>query len=246
MTLLLLAGTGEAVRLAKEIAAAGIPAVASLAGATRAPKPLGLPTRTGGWGGEAAFRDWLEAEGITAILDATHPFAARISARTQAVARATGRPYLQLLRPEWRPEPGDDWTMLDREEDVAAYVPAGAVVFLATGRQTLDRFANLEGRTVYCRQIDPPDTPFPFTGGQFIVNRPPFSVEDEEALFRKLRVDWLIVKNAGGEVPKTKLTAARNLGIRVGMLRRPPPAGGDVVQTVDAAMDWVREQWKNG
>lgn len=240
MTLLILGGTGEGRRLAEALA--GRDAIVSLAGATRAPGRLSLPTRIGGFGGHAGFIRFLEEAGITSVLDATHPFACRITERTARVCARKGLPYLQLLRPPWVPVAGDRWTEIACEEEAAEHIPMGATVFLGTGRQTLDRFSNLVGRRVICRQIDPPDGPFPFAGGEYLVGRPPFSVADELALFRDSAIDWLVVKNAGGETSATKLTAARKLGLPVLMIAR--PAGGDwpVVSTVREALDWVARQ----
>lgn len=237
MTLLLLAGSGDARRIADALA--GRDAVASLAGATRDPEPLSLPTRVGGFGGAAGFRNYLHDAGITALVDATHPYANRITARTAAICAELGLPFVQLLRPGWTPEPGDNWTEIAREEDAAALIPAGSTVFLGTGRQTLDRFANLTGRRVICRQIDPPKGAFPFPGGEFLIGRPPFSVADEVALFSRLGVDVLIVKNAGGVASRTKLTAACHLGIPVLMIARPPVGDWPIVSTVAEALDWV-------
>ena len=239
MTLLLLAGTSEAKRIAWALADSGRPVIASLAGATRDPEPLPVPVRTGGFGGEAGFREELSARGITAVLDATHPFAARITDRTARVCADLRLPCLHVLRPPWTPGPGDLWTEIDREEDAAAHIRPGATVFLGTGRQTLARFANLEGCRVLCRQIDPPTSPFPFEGGEFLIGRPPFPVDRERDLFEALGVDWLVVKNAGGAASATKLHAARDLGLPVLMIRRPPPPPGRVVQTVEQAVDWV-------
>lgn len=218
MTLLLLAGTGDARQIAKGLAGGDV--IASLAGATRGPAPLPIPTRVGGFGGEDGFRDFLDENGITAVLDATHPYAHRITDRSARICAELGLPFLQFLRPGWVAAPGDQWTEIAREEGAAALIPEGATVFLGTGRQTLERFANLTGRRVICRQIDPPEGPFPFPGGEFLIGRPPFSVEDEVALFDRLGVDWLVVKNAGGAASGTKLTAARHLGIPVLMIAR--------------------------
>lgn len=237
MTLLILGGTGEGRRIAESLR--GRDAMISLAGATRTPDALPLPTRIGGFGGEDGFRAFLKEKGISAVLDATHPFANRITERTARVCAQAGLPYVQLLRPPWTPVAGDRWTEIAREEEAAVHIPEGATVFLGTGRQTLERFANLTGRTVICRQIDPPDGPFPFAGGRYLVGRPPFSVEDEVTLFAELKVDWLVVKNAGGAMSATKLTAARQLGLPVLMIGRPPAGDWAVVNTVDAALDWV-------
>ena len=238
MTLLLLAGTGDARRIAAGLA--GIDAVASLAGATRDPEKLPIPTRSGGFGGEAAFQTYLSDAGITAVLDATHPYASRITSRTAKVCARLNIPFLQFLRPGWTREPGDNWTEIACEEDAAEHIPLGATVFLGTGRQSLERFANLAGRHVICRQIDPPNGPFPFEGGEFLIGRPPFSVEDEMALFTKRNVDWLIVKNAGGAASRTKLTAVRLLGMPVLMLARPPQGDWPTVDSIDSALNWVK------
>lgn len=240
MTLLLLAGTGDAKRIAWELTSIGRPAVASLAGVTRDPEPLPLPTRVGGFGGDAGFAAYLTEAGISAVLDVTHPFADKISARTAQMCQARGIPYLQYMRPGWLPEPGDNWTEIAREEDAASHIPMGAVVFLGTGRQTLERFANLEGRRVICRQIDPPTAPFPFEGGEFLIGRPPFPVKREKELFAALGIEWIVVKNAGGAQSRTKLVAARDLGIPVLMLQRPVAPQAHQVSTVSEAMDWVR------
>lgn len=237
MTLLLLAGTGDARQIAERLQ--GADAIASIAGATREPERLPIPTRVGGFGGADAFRDYLSEEGITAVLDATHPYAHRITARTARICAEVGIPFLQFLRPGWTREPGDNWIEIAKEEDAAKHIPTGSTVFLGTGRQSLERFSNLTGRHVICRQIDPPTGPFPFSDGEFLIGRPPFSVEDEIALFKDRNIDWLVVKNAGGAASRTKLTAANSLHIPVLMLARPPHGDWPTVATVDAALEWI-------
>lgn len=241
MKLLLLAGSGEARRIAEALGGMkGADAIASLAGTTRQPGDLGIPTRRGGFGGAEGFACYLKDAGIEAVLDATHPFAARITARSARVCKELGLPHAVVLRPGWQPEPGDDWRFIDREEEVAGFVPVGATVFLGTGVQGLQGFANLQGRRVICRRIDSPRNPFPFAGGEYLVGRPPFSIADEIALFERLGVDWLVVKNSGGTPSRSKLDAARALGIKVALLRRPPLPDAEILISVDAALDWVR------
>ncbi len=240
MTLLLLAGTREAQEIARALADQGRDVIASLAGVTRAPINLGIKTRRGGFGGEEGFRREVRELGVTAVLDATHPFAHRISNRTARICSDLNLPYCQLLRPEWHAEEGDLWTPVDREEEVAHLVQPGQVVFLATGRQTLSRFANLSHARLICRQIDPPEGPFPFPNGEFLVGRPPFPVDKEVELFQSLGVDWLVVKNAGGEASRTKLIAARELGLKVAMIARPPQPDGVKVTSVEGALNWVK------
>ncbi|WP_380052528.1 cobalt-precorrin-6A reductase [Falsihalocynthiibacter sp. SS001] len=237
---LMLAGSGEARRLAALIASdQDVTAIASLAGATRYPTPLPLETRVGGFGGRAAQERYILREGFDLVVDATHPFAARISERTSSICHDNSIPYLHLRRAAWEPQEGDDWIMLNTPEEAKDHIPNGATVFLATGRGTLASFANLAGRHLICRQIDPPEQPFPFENGEYLIGKPPFSVEHEMDLFTDRKVDVLIVKNAGGAPSRTKLDAARRLGIKVLMIKRPPLPKGDHVSTVDAAMDWI-------
>ena len=240
MTILLMAGTSEAKDIATGLAAMGVPAVASLAGATRAPHPLAIATRVGGYGDADGFRTYLKDAGIHAVIDATHPFADRITARTAAVCAGLNMPYVYVLRPPWTPQAGDYWTQIASEQEAAAHIPKGATVFLGTGRQTLHQFDGLVGCRVICRQIDPPTAPFPFAGGMFLTGRPPFAVAAEKATFARLGVDWIVVKNAGGDASATKLTAARDLGIPVLMITRPAPPKAVCVNTVADALNWVR------
>lgn len=242
MTLLLLGGTGIALEIARDLDRSGLDFALSVAGGGRGLMAEGLPLRSGGFGGEEGFRAFLAEANIRAVLDATHPFAARISERTARVCGDMNLPYALAQRPAWVPERGDRWTMIAREEDAAQHIEPGSTVFLATGRQTLERFANLSGCALICRQIDPPGGAFPFENGRYLVGTPPFSVEDEVALFRDLGVDWLIVKNAGGAASATKLTAARELGLRVAMIARPPRPDAYLAMTPQEAVTWVREQ----
>lgn len=234
MTILVLAGSGEAKDIATGLATRGIAAIASLAGATRAPKRLDIPMRIGGFGGADGFRAYVKDAGIRAVIDATHPYASNITHRTAGICSELGLPYLHVLRAPWVAQTGDNWTEIATEEDAAALIPKGSTVFLGTGRQTLEKFAGLEGCRVICRQIDPPTAPFPFEGGEFLIGRPPFPVDREVSIFAQLGIDYIVVKNAGGDASATKLTAARQLGIPVLMIARP---ANPVALRVDNAVD---------
>ena len=242
MTVLLLAGTQEAKRIAWGLADSRIKVVASLAGATRDPDPLPLPTRVGGFGGEDGFRTYVAETNITAVLDATHPFAHQITDRTARICTELGVAYAQVLRPPWTPEKGDNWTEISKPADAAAHIPQEAAVFLATGRQTIPEYANLEGRRVMARLIDAPTEPFPFAGGEYVIGRPPFKQEREEALFKALHVTHLVAKNAGGQGGRAKLDAARVLGLPVLLLKRPAMPDAVRVDNVQDALRWVTRQ----
>ncbi|MCF2872854.1 cobalt-precorrin-6A reductase [Octadecabacter sp. G9-8] len=242
MTVLLLAGTGEARRIAWGLTDTSVKVVASLAGATRHPEPLPVPTRIGGFGGEDGFRTYLAENKITAVLDATHPFAHHITNRSARVCADLGLPYALVVRPKWEAETGDNWTSIATPQDTARHIPDTATVFLATGRQTLPDYANLEGRRVLARMIDPPTEPFPFEGGEFVIGRPPFRQSSEEALFKALGVTHLVVKNAGGKGGRAKLDAARALGLPVLLLDRPKLPDTVHVTSVQEALLWVASQ----
>lgn len=240
MKTLLLAGTSDARRIAEQIVLIkGIDLRASFAGVTRQPTAMPCHTRIGGFGGRAGFIEYLRNNEIEAVIDATHPFASVMSARAASVCAALKLPHIQMLRPEWQAGPNDKWHFIAREKEAADFIPKGATVFLATGRQTLPGFENLQGRRLICRQIDPPDQPFPFENGQFLVGRPPFSQQDEVALFTELKIDWLVVKNSGGMASRTKLDAARALEIPVVMINRPPILDCLTVDTVSAVLKWL-------
>ena len=239
MTVLLLAGTTEGRHIAAAMAEEGIDGHASIAGVTEDPAPLALPTRVGGFGGAEGFESFLDDRAIRAVVDATHPFASRITGRTAAICAARGMPYLHVLRHPWMEEVGDDWIHVDSVEEAVLAIPSGACVFLSTGRQTLADFAGLEGRRVICRVIDPPREPFPFEGGEYLIGRPSRHVEDEAALLSALGVDVIITKNSGGP-GRGKLDAARGLGLDVVMIARPPVPLADRVATPAEALDWIR------
>jgi len=204
------------------------------------PEPLGCETRIGGFGGERAFFDWLKRADIELVVDATHPFAERITARSARVCAEIGMPFLSLTRPAWSVDRALGRIEIPSGVYARELIDAGACVFLATGRQTLADFTNLSDCTVYCRQIDPPEKPFPFENGEFVIGRPPFTVEEEISLFKRLKIDVLIVKNAGGAASASKLHAAETLGINVLLIKRPALPNCPVVGTVEEALEWVK------
>jgi precorrin-6A/cobalt-precorrin-6A reductase len=241
--ILLLAGTAEARNLAGYLAEAGIACTASLAGVTRSPVDLGVPTRHGGFGGADGFNAYLDVQNITAVIDATHPFADKITARTAQICQERGLPYLRFERAQWISRTGDAWHRADTYADLDRLIPTDARVFIATGRQSLDHYAALQNRHLMCRVIDTPTQAFPYPKGGWIIGRPPFSLSAELDLFTRLKPDWLVVKNAGGASGKTKLAAARTLGIQVAMMTRPlAPEGIERREQICDALDWA-DQW---
>jgi precorrin-6A/cobalt-precorrin-6A reductase len=235
---LLLGGTGEARRLAAALVADGVDVVSSLAGATADPLLPAGEVRIGGFGGAAGLTAWLRAEGVTAVVDATHPFAAAITGNAVAAAAGAGVALLRLQRPGWTAGPGDDWRWVGTLAEAAAAVSGFARVFLTTGRRGLEAFAGLPGE-VLLRTVDPPEPPLP-ARTTVVLERGPFTVDDELVLMREHEVDVVVTKDSGGGMTAAKLVAARRLGIPVVLVRRPPvPPGVPVVATVEDARAWV-------
>jgi len=232
--ILILGGTGEARRLAGLLPGE---VVSSLAGRVSDPRlPVG-EVRVGGFGGVSGLVQWLRANGVTAVVDATHPFAAGITANAVAATAVAGVPLLVLRRPGWVQGPGDDWRWVDSLEDAAVDLP-GERVFLTTGRQDIGVFAGVD-RFFLARSVEPPEPPVP-QRIHVVLERGPFTVDGEVALMREHAIDVLVTKDSGGEQTSAKLVAARTLGIPVVVVRRPPAPAAPTVETVDAAVEWVR------
>jgi precorrin-6A/cobalt-precorrin-6A reductase len=237
---LVLGGTREGRRLAAALLAEGVEVLSSLAGRVAEPVLPEGDVRIGGFGGPEGLADWLAAHRPRAVVDATHPFAAQITAHAAAAARAQGTPLLRLQRPGWTPQPGDTWRFVDSSTEAAAAVAGYRSVFLTTGRQGVRAFADLPGR-VLVRSVDPPDEPLP-EGATLLLDRGPFSVADELALMREHAVDVVVTKDSGGHMTEAKLTAARELGLPVVLIRRPaPPEGVPTVATVQEALAWLMD-----
>ncbi len=219
--MLVLGGTSEATALARALAGrADIDATISLAGRTDAPAAQPLPTRIGGFGGIDGLAAYLARDGIDLVVDATHPFAARISTNARAAAAIAGCPLISVGRPPWRAQPGDDWhEVADVEAAVAALGAAPRRVFLTIGRLRLADFARAPQHAYLVRTIDPADAAL-LPGAQAIAARGPFEVDAEEALMREHHIGILVTKNSGGAATAAKLVAARRLGLPVVLVRR--------------------------
>jgi len=243
--LLILGGTEEAYALATALAtgAAGcgeLRVTSSLAGLTTAPRlPAGV-VRLGGFGGAEGLEAWLLAHDVALVVDATHPFATRISRQAAAAATATGRRYLRLERPGWQAEAGDRWhraadlrTALQRLEELGA-----RRVFAALGARAVPALAGSSMRFVV-RGIEPP-TDLP-ANVAWASGRGPFALADELRLLAAERIDTLLARDSGGKGAKAKLLAARQLGLPAVLIDRPPPPPGTTVPNVAAALEAVQQ-----
>ncbi|MFL6124184.1 cobalt-precorrin-6A reductase [Actinophytocola sp.] len=235
----ILGGTGEARELAARLVGrGGVRVVSTLAGRVREPRLPAGEVRVGGFGGPERLAEWLRAEGADAVIDATHPFAARISASAARAARLAGVPLLLLRRPGWVAGDGDDWRWVSTLEEAAESLPRlGERVFLTTGRQGLAAFAS-SPLWYLVRCVEAPDPPVP-ERMRLLLSRGPYSLDGELALMREHRVDVLVTKDSGGGRTEAKLSAARRLGLPVVVVRRPAVPDVRCVATVEEAVSWL-------
>ncbi len=242
MRVLILGGTTEASALAKALAGRrDLAPLLSLAGRTSHPAPTPIPVRTGGFGGVDGLARFLAQERIAVVMDATHPFAARMSAHAAAACASAGVPLAVFTRPAWRPDAGDDWRSVGTLEDAAAALgPEPARVFLTTGRLGLAAFRSAPQHRYLVRTIDPPAPADMPPDCRVILARGPFDAASETALMRAERVDVLVTKNSGGAAGAGKLASARCLGLPVVMVERPPDSGRrEAFDTLVAVLGWI-------
>jgi precorrin-6A/cobalt-precorrin-6A reductase len=238
MRILLLGGTAEARILAARLHP-DVDVISSLAG--RVPEPA-LPVgevRIGGFGGVEGMRRWLSDTAVDAVVDATHPYAATITAHAAAVCDELGVPHLVLVRPAW---PRGDAIVVSSDTEAAKTVAGKRYsrVFLTTGRSGTRAFADVDAWFLV-RAVTAPDTETLPRRHQVVLSRGPYHYDDELALLRDHRIDALVTKNSGGDMTRPKLDAAAALGVAVVMVERPPlPSGVATVATVDEAAAWVR------
>ncbi|MEV0120485.1 cobalt-precorrin-6A reductase [Streptomyces sp. NPDC050703] len=245
MHVLILGGTTEGRRLAGLlVGAAGTRVTSSLAGRVASPRLPPGEVRVGGFGGAGGLAAWLREHRVDALIDATHPFAGTISFNAAAAAASAHVPLLALRRPGWVASPGDDWHPVGSLEHAARVLPAlGERVFLTTGRMGLAAFtggAALDRLWFLVRSVDAPEPPFP-ARMDVLLERGPFTLDGERELLRRHRIDVVVTKDSGGAATAPKLAAAREAGIPVVVVERPPvPEGVPVASTPEEAAAWLR------
>ncbi|OED01531.1 cobalt-precorrin-6A reductase [Rhizobium sp. YK2] len=239
--ILILGGTTEARALAAALAPrTDLDIVLSLAGRTADPAPQPVPVRSGGFGGAEGLARYVSDEKIDLVIDATHPFAARISANAAQAAAQCAVTAFALRRPAWVPVEGDDWLSVHSvSQAIAALGDVPLRVFLATGRQEA-HYANAAPQHHYwVRSVDPVEPPLTVPDVSYIHSPGPFRLEDELEMLQRHGIEVVVAKNSGGDATYGKIEAARRLGIKVIMVERAETAGLPVVETVDAALDRI-------
>ncbi|TPL97621.1 cobalt-precorrin-6A reductase [Mesorhizobium sp. B2-3-10] len=240
--ILILGGTTEARQLAGKLAArADCSVTLSLAGRTENPVAQGVPVRSGGFGGADGVAAYLREKGTGLLIDATHPYAARISVNAAQAARATGVPILALRRPGWDVVQGDRWLEVDSVAGAArALGDVPRRVFLALGRQEVAAFEAAPQHHYLIRSVDPVEPKLVMPDADYLLARGPFDETDERVLLEKHRIDVVVSKNSGGTATYGKIAAARTLGIEVIMVRRPVLPDVPSAETVEALAAMVR------
>lgn len=239
---LILGGTTEATALCRALALDDrFAAVLSLAGRTLHPVLPPGPYRIGGFGGAAGLAEYLRAGAFDILIDATHPFAVRISANAAQAAERAEIPLLAIHRPPWQAQAGDRWTEVPTMHAAAmALGDPPRRVLLTVGQLDLLPFAARPWHRYVLRSVDPPPADI-LPDAPRILARGPFTVDDEHALLRRHATEIIVTKNSGGTATQAKLHAARALGVRVVMIAR--PSVPDVVAVPDAAraVAWLRD-----
>lgn len=235
--ILILGGTGEGAAIARALGGRA-EVTSSLAGRTKHPAALAGEVRSGGFGGVEGLARYLGEQRIDRLIDATHPFAARISANAREAAERADVPRLAVERPMWRRQPGDRWICVADAAAAARALPdLPDAVFLTLGPGDLDAFAGLGGRRFVLRRIDP--GPSPLAGAEVVLARGPFDLAGERRLFEDYGVGTLVTRASGGAATEAKIAAARERGVPVVMIRRPPAEPGPRVSSVEAAVAWA-------
>lgn len=243
LRLLILGGTAEAAALARDASARfgdALRVTSSLAGRTERPGSLPGQIRIGGFGGPPGLAAYLTEHGIDRLIDATHPFATRISVEARLACEQVGVPRLMLRRPPWRRHPLDRWIEVDSMEAAAAIVGrVGRRAWLTVGASEIAAFSAATDVRFLVRLVDPPRQRLPLRFYEVLVGRGPFTLAEERHHFERHAIDVLVCKASGGAATEAKIIAARELSLPVIMVRRPAPEPGTAVETVEAALDWL-------
>lgn len=219
----------------------------SLAGRTASPVAQPVPVRSGGFGGAEGLAEYLAAERIDLLIDATHPYAARMSANAARAVEIASVALLAVRRPAWFAGEGDNWIeAADVEDAVRALGEIARRVFLTLGRKEIAPFAQAPQHYYLVRSVDPVDPPLAAPHANYITARGPFSEADDRRLLQEHAIDVIVSKNSGGTASYGKIAAARALGLPVIMLKRPTLPDVPAVETVDEAAERIDHALASG
>lgn len=239
MTVWVLAGTTEGRDAAARLSEAGRRVVATTATEYGRELLLGRQRRLDGREGlkvESGPLDvegmiaLIEANGVRAVVDATHPFAVQASTNARNAAARCGIPFVRLERRCEVPE-YDALIEVDGFEEAAEKAVAqGPRAFLAIGVKNLRPFvekANGAGVELAVRILPNGESisaceELGIPLKNVIAAVGPFSVEFNRACFREFGASVVVTKESGREGGYTeKVEAAKSLGVPVISVKRP-------------------------
>lgn len=222
MKLLILGGTSAAKTLACKLHARGVEVVYSIAGLVRQPD-LPCEIISGGFSIRGGLSRYLVENNITAVLDATHPFASKMSQTASEVTEQLQIPLWCYQRPDWVATTEDDWTFFENWDDLLRGLAPFRSVFLTQGqlsesmlvalhnnRKTWQKFIQ---RTAVEPKHSIPDWMESLKGIG------PFTLNAELSLLEKHKIDVIVSKHSGGHIP-AKLVAARTRKIPILLLQK--------------------------
>lgn len=249
----LIGGTQESAELAKAIAYFHLPCIVTVT--TEAARRLypSIPCLQV-WVGylDAAQLDrFLKEQGIVAILDASHPYAAEISKIAIATAQKQQIPYLRYERPAIDASLQKQSVIeLDSFDTLLSgdYLQ-GKRVLLTVGYRGLSRFRPWQEKSTLFARILPSVTALEaalqagFTPDKLIAIRPPISTELETALWRQWDISLVVTKasgTAGGEEIKRRV--ATELGIPLVVITRPEVAYPQQTSNLETALEFCQDR----
>lgn len=228
MRILLFGGTAEGHTLARQLAEAGhlvTCCVATDYGRDVMEPHANLTVRMGRMSQDAMAAEM--AGGYDCVVDATHPYAARVSVSIRTAAQRAGVPCRRLVRPR---EAAEDVLWADSPAHAAellADLPGN--VLLTTGSKDLAAFARIPNfvERVWVRVLPSLDSlqsalELGYPASHIICMQGPFSKEMNIATLRAMDGKVLVTKDTGrpggfGE----KAAAARETGAKLLVIRRP-------------------------
>lgn len=235
---LILGGSSDGFHAAELFVGRGYDVTSSFAGRTKTRRsPVGL-ARVGGFGGVTGLAAYLAVEDVALVVDATHPFATRIKQNAAQACRESGAQLVHVMRAPWRPQAGDDWRVAPDVETAASITPRTVdPCFLTVGRMKMAPFAKRRDLRFVVRTVESAEPEFRHPHTVFINDRGPFTLEGERALFAERGFGSLVTANSGGGAAVAKLEVARERGVPVVLVDRPPPPEGHTVETVEEALE---------
>ena len=175
-----------------------------------------------------------QADGGVLVVDATHPYAAEVSANIRTACKVSGAEYIRLIR-ESSPADGGELVAVDSVQEAVEFLKGTeGNILVTTGSKELAKFTELPGFTerVFARVLSTPEVAaacaqLGFTGKHLICMQGPFREDLNAAMLRQFDAKWMVTKESGKTGGfEEKIRAAQSAGARVVLVGRPPEEEG--------------------